>query len=206
MSSISEFKSKVATDFARPNLFVCELNFPSTFTDQATLKELGTFTVKAANLPATQLGTVEVPYRGRVLKIAGDRTFEPWTITIMNDKNFKLRDAFEKWTESIQAYSQNVTTAGTNIQNYYADMFVSQLDRNTSDVSTATAGKVKTASQGAVGIPHQVLREYRFVDVFPTNISAIDLDFGSNDAIEEFTVEMQVQYWQISNRGPKKEQ
>ena len=139
MSSISEFKSKVATDFARPNLFVCELNFPSTFTDQSTLKELGTFTVKAANLPATQLGTVEVPYRGRVLKIAGDRTFEPWTITIMNDKNFKLRDAFEKWTESIQAYSQNVTTAGTNIQNYYADMFVSQLDRNTSDVTTASS-------------------------------------------------------------------
>ena len=204
MSSISDFKSKVATDFARPNLFVCELNFPSTFTDQATLKELGTFTVKAANLPATQLGTVEVPYRGRVLKIAGDRTFEPWTITIMNDKNFKLRDAFEKWTESIQAYAQNVTTAGTNIQNYYADMFVSQLDRNTSDVCTATAGKVNTACQCAVGIPHQVLREYSFVDVFPTNISAIDLDFGSNDAIEEFTVEMQVQYWQVSNRGPKK--
>ena len=207
MSSISDFKSKVATDFARPNLFVCELNFPSTFTDQSTLKELGTFTVKAANLPATQLGTVEVPYRGRVLKIAGDRTFEPWTITIMNDKNFKLRDAFEKWTESIQAYAQNDTTEGTNIQNYYADMFVSQLDRNTSDVSTAASnGKVKSASAGAQGIPHQVLREYRFVDVFPTNISAIDLDFGSNDAIEEFTVEMQVQYWQVSNRGPKKEQ
>ena len=204
MSSISDFKSKVATDFARPNLFKCDLNFPSSFTDQAGLKELGTFTVKAANLPATQLGTVEVPYRGRVLKIAGDRTFEPWTITIMNDKNFKLRDAFEKWTESIQAYAQNVTTAGTNIQNYYADMFVSQLDRNTSDVSAATAGKVKTASQGATGIPHQVLREYRFVDVFPTNISAIDLDFGSNDAIEEFTVEMQVQYWEVSLRGPGK--
>ena len=205
MSSISDFKSKVATDFARPNLFVCELNFPSTFTDQSTLKDLGTFTVKAANLPATQLGTVEVPYRGRVLKIAGDRTFEPWTITIMNDKNFKLRDAFEKWTESIQAYAQNVTTAGTNIQNYYADMFVSQLDRNTSDVTTASSnGLAKNASQGAQGIPHQVLREYRFVDVFPTNISAIDLDFGSNDAIEEFTVEMQVQYWEVSLRGPGK--
>ena len=206
MSSISDFKSKVATDFARPNLFVCELNFPSTFTDQSTLKDLGTFTVKAANLPATQLGTVEVPYRGRVLKIAGDRTFEPWTITIMNDKNFKLRDAFEKWTESIQAYAQNITTAGTNIQNYYADMFVSQLDRNTSAVGTQVPkpGSPKTASEGAQGLPHQVLRQYRFVDVFPTNISAIDLDFGSNDAIEEFTVEMQVQYWQVSNKGPKK--
>ena len=206
MSSISDFKSKVATDFARPNLFVCELNFPSTFTDQSTLKELGAFTVKAANLPATQLGTVEVPYRGRVLKIAGDRTFEPWTITIMNEKNFRLRDAFEKWTESIQAYAQNITTAGENIQNYYADMFVSQLDRNTSAVGTQAPkpGQAKTASQGAQGLPHQVLRQYRFVDVFPTNISAIDLDFGSNDAIEEFTVEMQVQYWEVSLRGPGK--
>ena len=85
-------------------------------------------------------------------------------------------------------------------------MFVSQLDRNTSDVGTQKAkpGQVKTASEGAQGLPHQVLRQYRFVDVFPTNISAIDLDFGSNDAIEEFTVEMQVQYWQVSNKGPKK--
>ena len=96
MSSISEFKSKVATDFARPNLFECTLNFPeATVANGTTLTDLGKFTVKAANLPATQLGTVEVPYRGRVLKIAGDRTFEPWTITIMNDKNFKLRDGFE---------------------------------------------------------------------------------------------------------------
>jgi len=75
MSSISDFKSKVATDFARPNLFVCELNFPSTFTDQATLKELGTFTVKAANLPATQLGTVEVPYMRKSSKDRGRSYF-----------------------------------------------------------------------------------------------------------------------------------
>ena len=202
MSSISEFKSKVATDFARPNLFECTLNFPEvSVANGTTLTDLGKFTVKAANLPATQLGTVEVPYRGRVLKIAGDRTFEPWTITVMNDKNFKIRDGFEKWTESIQAYSQNVTTSGININNYFADMFVTQLDRNSSGKVTPSAGGT---SQSATGIPHAPLRQYRFVDVFPTNISAIDLDFGSNDAIEEFTVEMQVQYWQVSNRGPKK--
>ena len=202
MSSISEFKSKVATDFARPNLFECTLNFPeSTVANGTTLTELGKFTVKAANLPATQLGTVEVPYRGRVLKIAGDRTFEPWTITIMNDKNFKLRDGFEKWTESIQAYSQNVTSAGTNINNYFADMFVTQLDRN---ASSPTTQSTSSTSQSASGTPHAPLRAYRFVDVFPTNISAIDLDFGSNDAIEEFTVEMQVQYWEVALRGPGK--
>ena len=202
MSSISEFKSKVATDFARPILFECTLNFPeATVANGTTLTDLGKFTVKAANLPATQLGTVEVPYRGRVLKIAGDRTFEPWTITIMNDKNFKLRDGFEKWTESIQAYSQNVTSAGTNINNYFADMFVTQLDRN---ASTPTTQSTTSTSQSASGTPHAPLRAYRFVDVFPTNISAIDLDFGSNDAIEEFTVEMQVQYWEVALRGPGK--
>ena len=87
--------------------------------------------------------------------------------------------------ESIQAYAQNVTTSGININNYFADMFVSQLDRN-------TGGKTTPSSRykgSAKGIPHKELRGYRFVDVFPTNISAIDLDFGSNDAIEEFTVE-----------------
>ena len=193
MSSISEFKSKVATDFARPNLFECTLNFPEvSVANGTTLTDLGKFTVKAANLPATQLGTVEVPYRGRVLKIAGDRTFEPWTITVMNDKNFKIRDGFEKWTESIQAYSQNVTTSGININSYFADMFVTQLDRNAAQATTQSS---TTTSQSAAGVPHKPLRAYRFVDVFPTNISAIDLDFGSNDAIEEFTVEMQVQYW-----------
>ena len=118
----------------------------------------------------------------------------------MNDKNFKLRDGFEKWTESIQAYSQNVTTSGININNYFADMFVVQLDRNTGGKTTPSAGGT---SDSAKGIPHKELRGYRFVDVFPTNISAIDLDFGSNDAIEEFTVEMQVQYWEVSLRGPK---
>ena len=111
----------------------------SVLANGTALTDLGKFTVKAANLPATQLGTIEVPYRGRVLKIAGDRTFEPWTITVMNDKNFKLRDGFEKWTESIQAYSQNVTTSGININNYFADMFVVQLDRNTGGKTTPSA-------------------------------------------------------------------
>ena len=194
MSSISDFKSKVATDFARPNLFVCELNFPSTFTDQSTLKDLGTFTVKAANLPATQLGTVEVPYRGRVLKIAGDRTFEPWTITIMNDKNFVLRNAFESWAQGVQEYTQNVTTVGTDVNSYFKDMRVIQYDR---------FGDLKDSAD-AEAEPN-VLAEYRFYDTFPTNVAAIDLDYGSNDAISEFTVELQVQYWKPVYKGEKTE-
>ena len=103
IGSIDQFKAQVSSDFARPNLFQVDLNFPSFVTSNATgtgngsngsadqLKKKGNFLVRAANLPSSQIGIVEVPFRGRVLKIAGDRTFEPWTITIQNDTGFVLR-------------------------------------------------------------------------------------------------------------------
>ena len=142
--TIDDFKASVVNDFARPNLFQVDLNFPATLGISSDISTFGNFTVRAANLPASQIGVVEVPFRGRVLKIAGDRTFEPWTITIMNDSQFSMRNAFEIWANSIQAANENFTAAGT--------------------LGDATD-------------------------------SAIDLDFGNNDAIEEFTVELQVQYW-----------
>ena len=129
MAGIQSFKSRVSGDFSRPNLFKCVIDFPSVVAGGQEASKLGEFTVRAANLPATQLGIVEVPYRGRVLKIAGDRTFEPWTITIMNDKNVVLRYAFEQWAQSIQEYTQNVTTAGSDVGSYFKDMKVIQYDR-----------------------------------------------------------------------------
>ncbi len=185
--TIDNFKGKVVSDFARPNLFQVDLAFPSQIvSDGPTLSDLGNFTVRAANLPSAQMGIIEVPFRGRVLKIAGDRTFEPWTITIMNDSKFKLRSAFETWIEKIQAANENITqTTGlgdeTDATGYFADMQVHQLSRS------ADAGSSNTTP----------IRSYKFIDVFPSNVSAIDLDFGSNDAVEEFTVELQVQYWQV---------
>ena len=139
--------------------------------------------MRAANLPSSQIGVIEVPFRGRVLKIAGDRTFEPWTITIQNDSNFALRSAFEVWTSSIQAYNENFTSAAglgdtDDATGYFADMTVHQLARDVKD-----------------GDIPKILKSYRFYNVFPSNIAAIDLDFGNNDAIEEFTVELQTQYW-----------
>ena len=109
--TIDAFKSNVAADFARPNLFQVDLAFPTELNAAADLTRLGKFTVRAANLPSSQLGVIEVPFRGRTLKIAGDRTFEPWTITVMNDSAFRLRTVFEKWTASIQAYNENFTAA-----------------------------------------------------------------------------------------------
>lgn len=198
-SSIDAFKASVQADFARPNLFSVQLAFPGGLNlggNAATqLSNLGNFTVRAANLPSSQMGVIEVPYRGRVLKIAGDRTYEPWTITVMNDTGFAMRSAFEAWFSAIQAYSENYSSLGTlgNAQDttgYFADMFVSQLSRDT------TTGGGSTSASTAAGTPSpSVLRKYKFVNVFPSNISAIDLDFGSNDAIEEFTIELQVQYW-----------
>ena len=181
--TIDDFKANVVADFARPNLFQVDLSFPTGIINNASLVELGKFTVRAANLPSSQVGVIEVPFRGRVLKIAGDRTFEPWTITVQNDSNFVLRNAFELWASSIQAYNENFTSAGTlgdedDATGYFADMTVHQLAR---DVKNGDAPKI--------------LKSYKFYNVFPSNIAAIDLDFGNNDAIEEFTVELQTQYW-----------
>ncbi len=188
--TIDSFKSSVVSDFARPNLFQVDLSFPSEVIANATgLSDLGKFTVRAANLPSSQMGIVEVPFRGRVLKIAGDRTVEPWTITILNDSRFALRNAFEAWVEKIQAANENITqTSGlgdeSDATGYFTDMFVHQLSRDASSSEKST-----------------ILRSYKFTDVFPSNVSAIDLDFGSNDAVEEFTVELQVQYWQAIPDG-----
>ena len=181
--TIDDFKANVASDFARPNLFQVDLAFPSGIINNASLVNLGKFTVRAANLPSSQIGVIEVPFRGRVLKIAGDRTFEPWTITVQNDSNFALRNAFELWASSIQSYNENFTSAaGLGDQDdstgYFADMSVHQLARDIKD-----------------GEKPKVLKSYKFYNVFPSNIAAIDLAFGNNDAIEEFTVELQTQYW-----------
>ena len=183
-SSIVNFISRVKSDFARPNLFEVDLNFPSqAVKNAATLKELGKFTVRAANLPSSQVGVVEVPFRGRVLKIAGDRTFEPWTITVQNDVGFQLRTGFESWMESIQAYTENITQE-SDIEKYLQDMTVTQI------------GRTGKAAQGGNKSEAKALAKYKFYSIWPSSVSAIDLDFGNNDSIEEFTVELQVQYWE----------
>ena len=183
--TIDSFKAGLTSDFARPNLFQVDLAFPTGIQgiDGKAIQKQGKFTVRAANLPSSQIGVIEVPFRGRVLKIAGDRTFEPWTITIMNDSKFVLRSAFELWASSIQAYNENFTSAAglgdaDDATGYFADMKVHQLAR---DIKSGEKPKV--------------LKSYKFYNIFPSAIAAIDLDYGNNDAIEEFTVEMQVQYW-----------
>ena len=129
------------------------------------------FLVKAAALPASTIAPIDVPFRGRILKIAGDRTFETWTITVLYDTDFSIRSAFEKWMNIINKMSD--ATGIVDPEAYQKDATVKQLDRDGS-----------------------VLRSYKFWDIFPTNISTIDLSYETTDTLEEFTVELQVQWWE----------
>ena len=171
--TISDFKSKLSGGGARPNLFEVVLAFPDAAkpANQAEVLEKSRFLVKAAALPASTIASVDIPFRGRILKVAGDRTFETWTITVINDVDFSIRSAFEKWMNVINKMTD--ATGLTDPNTYYKDATVKQLDRNGG-----------------------VLRSYKFWDIFPTNISTIDLNYETTDTIQEFTVEMQVHYWE----------
>lgn len=166
--SVDDFKAKLKGGGARPNLFRATINFPTYAVGDV---ELTSFMCEAAQLPGSIMGTVIIPFRGRQLKIAGDRTFDTWTPTIINDTDFNVRNAMERWMNGINAHSAN--TGLTAPVDYEADLLVEQLDRDES-----------------------VLKTYTFRGCFPTNIAPIDLSYGANDDIERFTVEFQVQYWE----------
>ena len=171
LRTITGFKSKLAGGGTRPNLFEVEIAFPTETQIDNDTKEKSRFLIKAAALPASNITPIDVNFRGRILKIAGDRTFDTWTITVINDTDFAIRSAFEKWMNSINRLSD--ATGTNNPADYQEDAYVHQLDR---DGST--------------------LRTYRFYDVFPTQISQVDLSYETVDTIQEFTVELQVLYYE----------
>ena len=165
---VDDFKSKLRGGGARPNLFRATVNFPGYAGGDV---ELTSFLCKAAQLPASAMNVIEVPFRGRQLKIAGDRTFETWTATILNDTDFTIRNSMERWMNGINSHQAN--TGLTNPVDYQADLVVEQLDRDES-----------------------ILKTYNFRGAFPINVSAIDLNYETVDTVEEFTVEFAVQYWE----------
>lgn len=181
--TIDDFKSKLVGGGARPNLFEVELVFPQGLAEQAA-EERGRFLVKAANLPASNINVIDVPFRGRNLKIAGDRTFDVWTITVINDTDFLIRNAFERWMNAINKHDN--ATGEVTPSDYQTDMYVNQIGR--APVAQGFGGS-QTDQQK---LP--ILRKYKFHGTFPTNISDIPLSYDSSDTIEEFTVEMQVQW------------
>ena len=172
MANINDFKAKLAGGGARANQFKVTMPFPGYAQVGGEIEDLA-FLCRATVIPSMTVGNINVPFRGRQIKIAGDRTFEDWTVTVLNDTDFKLRNAFERWQNGIN----NMTDGEglTNPADYQVDLFVDQLDRNGT-----------------------TLKSYTLRGCFPTGIGAIDLGYDTNDAIEEFTVEWNYQFFEAS--------
>ena len=178
--NIQEFRSRMTGGGARSNLFEVEITFPDGLgINESLVSDKVPFLVKAAEIPASNLGNIPVPYRGRVLPIAGDRTFDPWTVTVINDTDFLIRDAMEKWSNSIN------------------DLQTSQGIIDPADYQTNA--KVKQLSRKGGNDPGKidVLREYRFEGIYPNVVSSIPLDYGATDQIEEFQVTFNYLFYEI---------
>ncbi|OUX32152.1 MAG: hypothetical protein CBE24_03620 [bacterium TMED264] len=177
--ALTEFKQGLAQGGARSSLFNVEFSYPTSI----TAPQIGTFNssellVKATSIPASTVGSYEVFYHGKAVKVAGDRTFDTWDTTIINDEDFAIRDAIEEWMQLISDHKLNtrdkqISTSileGENAE-YKQDMVVKQFGKD---------GKV--------------VRKYQFFGAFPTALSAINLDWGTQD-IEEFTCTWTYDRW-----------
>ena len=172
----------------KPNMFSVDISFPTDGAGDAANfsssdRDLTNILCKSAALPGSNLGVIEVPFRGRTVKIAGDRTFDTWTATFFADRNMEIRALFEDWANSINTHEAN--TAPRFLPNggatgYMADLYVSQLE--------------KDEKEGG-----NVIRTYHLHHCFPTNVSPIDLAYDSNDQIAEFTVEWQYSFFTAGN-------
>jgi len=185
--TISDFKSRLVGGGARPNLFEVRMTDLPDFVDDWP-SETFQFMCKAAALPASNIAAIDVPFRGRIFKVAGDRTIDTWTITVINDEDFRIRNAMEQWMDGIAKLSNNL--GATNPSAYMRNATVFQLGRGATPRSVNSDGE-----------RNAVLAEYEFIDIFPTNISQIDLSYDSSDTIEEFTVEFQVQSFNLNAAG-----
>ena len=186
--TISDFKSRLLGGGARPNLFEVELTTLPTSVALPWQAERFGFLCKAAQMPAQTIANIDVPFRGRIFKVAGDRTIENWSITIINDEDFLFRNAFEEWTQQIANLDDNM--GSTNPASYMVNAKVYQLGRGSTQ-----------ASQNNGGDSNVVLKEYEFIDIFPVSVGSIDLSYDSTDTIEEYTVEFAVQSYRLKGAG-----
>ena len=184
--TLDAFKGRMIGGGARPNLFEVELTtLPAGIAWPA---DNFRYMCKAAQLPASVIANIDIPFRGRIFKVSGDRTIEPWSITIINDEDFRIRKAMEEWVDLIAKLENNL--GATDPSAYMVNAKVFQLGRGSTPSSQTNAGD-----------RNAVLREYEFIDIFPTNVSSIDLSYDSSDTIEEFVVDFQVQSFAFVDAG-----
>jgi hypothetical protein len=167
---INQFRNKLGAGGARPNQFLVTLTWPALVGAGANDDSL---LVTGASLPASNVNPTIIQYRGREVKFAGERVFEPWSITVVNSTDFKLRQYFERWSNLM---NDRINNGGSIVPTtYYKDLTVEQLDRN-----------------------DQVLRTYKILNAFPSNVSDIALQYGQNDVISEFTVTFQYSHFEVT--------
>ena len=184
--TISDFKGALIGGGARPNLFEVELTtLPAGISWNSSDFS---YMCKAATLPASNIANIDIPFRGRIFKVAGDRTIDPWTVTIINDENFNLRNAFEEWTDLIAKLENNM--GATDPEAYMVNAKVYQLGRGSTPNAKSNSGNANS-----------VLKEYEFYNIWPSTVAAIDLSYDSTDTIEEFTVDFQVQSYRFNGAG-----
>ena len=194
--TISQFKSKLVGGGVRPNLFEVQVNFPDNV-DLGIQQDGGgefdgdrfRFLCKAASLPASNVGNIDIPFRGRTLKVAGDRTVDDWSITVINDEDFGHRRAFEAWAQNIAQYGDS--SGLTDPSSYMGQATVYQLGRN--DAGQQGSNSPATDSK--------ILAQYKFVDIWPTTVDAIELSYDTGDTIQEFGVTLKVQYYYPERAG-----
>lgn len=178
---ITQFRTAMALDGTRPNLFECRMTFPSIgeISDSAAVAEQFTFFCRAAQLPGSTVNAIPVPYFGRELKFAGNRLFTEWTVTILNDEDFKIRNAMELWMNALNSHRNNKRDP----------TLMSSLDYS------------KSAHVIQYGKSGEPLKSYSFIGMFPIDVSPIELDWGANDTIEEYAVTFAYQWWESDKDG-----
>ena len=188
--NITNFRDRLVGGGARPNLFEVNIELPDGVTGQADYRDDVRFMVKAAEIPAANIGNIPVPFRGRVLPVAGDRTFDPWTVTVINDAKFNIRDAMEQWSNKINDLQFDVGDISPS--NYQTKAEVFQLSRGGKTTSASSTG----------GETIVELRKYNFEGIYPSVVSSIPLDYGATDSIEEFQVTFNYLFWTVGNGLP----
>lgn len=179
--SINNFRSQLVGDGARPNLFEVSMSFPSFVqangnANASTASTKLTFMCKAAQMPSSTMGVVVAHYFGRESKHAGNRTFAEWTVTIINDEDFAVRGALENWSNALNSHKANLRDSQALAPSSYCV-----------DASIVHYGKTGNK-----------LRTYNMIGAFPSDISAIDLDWGTMDTIEEYTCTFAYQWWEVA--------
>lgn len=189
--NINQFKNQLTYGGARASLFQVQLSLPANLSDpvdngiadaagiaKPAVERKLAFMCRATSIPASTVAAIPVPYFGRKVQVAGNRTFAPWSITVINDEDFLVRKALENWSAAINGHASNLKNSGITARpaDYQATAIVRQFGKGPEEVA---------------------IRAYKFVNIFPTEIGTIDLDWNTTDAIEEFTATFEYDYWEI---------